>query len=193
MDRQLTMIKATLLIALLSVIPFPLNGQTSAAGAESIERVESKLLSEADRQPWLTQMQSELKIEGKEKGPFGLAQDLTVKKVVQATRKAVKSDAFPKAIAAMKISVVLGKSFFIGGQEFKQGGTYLLERKGNKFNIKVSLVAVDQIIFQNTDTNEQVVKQLNALPAGFERDQGFDSVPGVTPANGGSGKIELDD
>jgi hypothetical protein len=107
-----------------------------------------------------------------------------VKPVEKIVKVEVKPNVFPEAIAAMKIPVVMGKSFLIGGQEFRQGGIYVLDRKGNRFNIKVILITSEQIIFQNTDTQERVVKKLNTLPAGFQPGTGLEvDIPGFTPAN----------
>ena len=144
---------------------------------------ELKYLSAKERQQWSSEKRNQLLITKRQTGPFGLSQDLSVKKVAKAAKKVVKSDAFPKAIAEIKIHMVFGQSFVIGAREFRKGETFSLEHNKNTFSIKVSSVNTKQIIFKNVKTGEQVIKQLDAVPEGMERDRGFDAVPGVTPAN----------
>ena len=178
----------------LVVMPCSLfSGEIDSVSSEVSEFTEAKYLSQEARQQWIAKMRNQLIIVKRQTGPFGLPQDLTVKKVEKITKVEVKPNVFPEAIAAMKISVVMGKSFLIGGQEYRQGGNYVLDRKGNKFNIKVILITSEQIIFQNTDTQERVVKELNTLPAGFQRDEGLENIPGFRPANKGPNTIELDE
>ena len=199
METSLT--QFVLLVAfVMGVIPCSLTGaegqdSPTADAASASQATPMKYLTPAEREQWNAEMQRKLLIVKRETGPFGLLQDLTVKKIPKVTKaqQVVKSDAFPKAIGAMVIPVVMGKSFLIRGQEYRQGGIYSLEGKENKFNIKVILVTSEQIIFQNTDTQERVVKQLNALPPGFSRDKGFDAVPGMTPSSKEPGSIELEE
>jgi len=168
-------------------------GEDGSIPSNVSESTEAKYLSQEARPQWIAKKRNQLIIAKRQTGPFGLPQDLTVKKVEKSAKVKVKPNVFPKAIAAMKIPVVMGQSFLIGGQEYRQGGTYSLDRKGNKFNIKVILVTSEQIIFQNADTQERVVKKLNTLPAGFQRDKGLENIPGFRPANKGPNTIELDE
>ena len=150
----------------------------------AFEAVDMRFLSDEAKGTWLAQQRKTLTIEQRKTGPFGLSQDLTAKKVAKVMKnKPVKSDAFPKAIAKIQIHVVFGSSFLIGAREFKKGETFSLEHNQNTFTIRVSSVNTKQIIFKDVTTGEQVIKQLDAVPEGLERDQGFESVPGVIPDN----------
>jgi len=144
---------------------------------------EPKYLSAEERQKWSSDKRSQLLIAKRQTGPFGLSQDLSVKKVTKAAQKTVQLDAFSKAIAEIQIHVVFGQSFLIEAREFRKGEIFSLEHKQNTFTIKVSSVNTKQIIFKNVKTGEQVIKQLDAVPEGVERDRGFESVPGFVPAN----------
>lgn len=163
---------------------------------QEFKAVDTRFLSTDAKQEWLAEMRKQLPIVQQKQGPFGLPQDLTTKKVEKQVveQKAIEANAFPKAIAAMKVSIVMGDTFFSSGQEFKKGEVFSLERKGNRFTIRVVSVNAKQITFKNMDTEEQVIKQLNSLPLGLKPGTGFESVPGVTPANNKStGTLKIDE
>lgn len=128
-------------------------------------------------------IRSQLSVAKRQNGPFGLLQDLSVKKVVEKPK--VNPEIFSKAIAAIQINMVSvsGGSFYIGLEEIKKGEVFPLEYGKNKFNVVVSSIDKGQITFKNMDTQEQVIKRLDSLPVGVEPGDGkLGDIEGVSPA-----------
>ena len=180
---ETSIILSAITLAALSSSLWAAQGKAHSSDRGAVSQTkELKHLTVKERQRWSSEMRGQLLITKRQTGPFGLPQDLSVKKVTKAAKKAVKSDAFAKAIAEIKIHMIIGNSFVIGAREFRKGEAFSLEHNQNTFNIKVSSVNTNQIIFKDVKTGEQVTKRLNAMPKGMQRDQGFENVPGVTPA-----------
>lgn len=183
MDRQI-IIKKALLAASVIVVSA---SDALAAGDADFSELESK------KQPEKIQALSQtLPIVLKKTGPFGLSQDLSVKKVTKVTPKqVVKADVFPKAIGGIPINGVSGHSFLSGAREYREGQTFSLVFGKNKFNVKVISVRASQIQFKNMATGELVIKPTGALPQAFTPDKGLQDVEGVTPTNQGTDSIEV--
>ena len=183
MDRQIIM-KRALIAASVTVV---LASGALAAGEVEFRELESK------KQPEKIQaLRQSLPIVLKKTGPFGLSQDLSVKKVTKVTQKQiVKADVFPKAIGGIPINGVSGHSFLSGAREYEEGQTFSLVFGKNKFNVKVISVRASQIQFKNMATGELVIKPTGALPQGFTPDKGLGDVEGITPTNQGTDSIEV--
>ena len=161
------------------------------AADESSEKNTFQALESKSQPEKVLKLITEISISQRETGPFGLSQDLTVQKITKTQKRVAASNEFSEAIAKISINVVLGKSFLIGSREIKEGGTFPLVYKGNRYNIKVISVRANQITFKNMDTAEQVIKKMGGLPQGFEKSKGKESFPGVVPAGGDQGAVEI--
>lgn len=130
---------------------------------------------------WIEQMRTKLPMSVQDTGPFGMRQDLRVQ-VAQKKKVTSKPGVFLEAIKAIKINAVIAseKKFIIGAREFHLGDAFPIIRGQRQFNIKVSSVKSDHIVFMNVDTGQYVRRNLNALPPGMTRNTGMDAVPGVT-------------
>lgn len=148
---------------------------------------ESKHLMGESREQWILQMRGALAINKLQTGPFGLSQDLTLKKVAPSEKLIVKTNAFPKAVNALKIDIIAanGKSFYIGFREFKKGQIFPLEYGKNKFKVKVTSITKKGMAFENVETGEQVIKKDKEIPDGMKAggDINLKGVNGVTEAN----------
>ncbi|NWK54875.1 hypothetical protein HW115_04595 [Verrucomicrobiaceae bacterium N1E253] len=177
------------MLALLALACLPV----SAADEAKFEAVESRYLLDAEGKEWVKNMRSALAITQQKTGPFGLSQDPSAKKVTP--KKVVQQQdeqAYAKAVAAMRVPIVMGNVFVIGSREFKKGQVFVLERKGISFNVEVISVSTEQIILKNVETGQQVIKQLGNNNV-LKPDKGFE-VDGVVPANQKDpGKVEVKD
>lgn len=160
----------------------------SPAKENSRKGVETRFLTEAEKKNRVGEQRKLLIVAGRKTGPFGLSQDLTRKKITEKKpERVVKSDAFAKAVGALKVQMVSvsEQSFYIGIQEFKKGKVFSLDAKPNKFKVKVTSVTHGQISFENVSTGEVVIRKSKNLPAGMSRGSGanIDDVDGVSREN----------
>ncbi|MGJ8661399.1 MAG: hypothetical protein ACSHXL_05130 [Bacteroidota bacterium] len=148
----------------------------------------SAQLNDENRDQWISDMRNKLTMTTQMIGPFGKLQVEPEKKLArQQTKKkvAVKSDAFKKAVDAIKVNAVNSARgrFFIGSREFTAGDIFPIVKGGNTFKTEVISIKSSSIEFQNVNTKEYVVKNLFDLPKGMMTGSSFQKIDGVTPSN----------
>ncbi len=193
MDQKLSL---TAVILILFVVPSLANDvKTSAMPEKDFKARDSKFLSEAERQTWLEEMRNSLPIVKRSKGPFGLLQNLSAP-VVKKRAAPVRSDAFAKAIQAIKVTAVLpaDDKFFIGSREYVEGQVLPVIHGRRQFNVQIISVALNNILFKNLDTGERVTRKMDVLPQGMSRDGSIEAVKGITrPRDGKATPLNLDE
>lgn len=163
-----------------------MGGASADSAPTSFQAHETKYLVGEGRQQWLTQMRGSLLIVKRETGPFGLYQDLTVKREIKTEKPVVKNNVFPKAVNALKIDIIAsnGKSFYIGFREIKKGQIFPLEYGENKFMVRVTSITKKEIAFENVDTGEKVMKRDKKIPDGMKAGgSNLGGIDGLTPEN----------
>jgi len=179
MDSKIMIGAAVVALFIFSNLEGLSEGESVVESAKTEKIMDAKSLHGKEKQQWIEKMSSQLPIQKRKIGPFGLYQDLTVQKITKTQAKVIKGNFFPEAIAKISINVVLGKSFLIGSREIKEAEVFPLDYKGTRYKVEVVSVRANQITFKNMTTGEQVIKKMGGLPQGFERSKGFDSIPGL--------------
>ena len=183
MDSQV--IKLLIVCGFTVTIPCAMAQQSSAPVPDKtpiFAAQNSRDLVGKDKVEWLAQMKSRMLILSRQTGPFGMAQDLSVR---IAKKKDVKpvSGAFLNMVKAMEINAVIvsEKKFITGSREFSVGDSFSVIRGQRQFNVKVISVKSDSIVFMDANSNEYIRKNLNALPSGMSRKSSMDVIEGITP------------
>ncbi len=154
--------------------------------------LEAKSLDADAKKAYMVEMRAKFPIIKQKLGPFGLSQDLSVKTVAQKHQAVVKTNLFPKAVAAIPINGISKHTILSGATEYRAGEIISLVYKHHQFQIKILSISPSKIAFKNIKTGEVFVRQTNAQPKGFQKSGSGNLVPnGVIPAKKGGGVIEI--
>ena len=149
--------------------------------------VPSRYLAD-DTESFLIAMNRKLKINYRDRGPFGLSQKPGEEKgwvpPTRPDRKRVTP--FADIIAAINVSAVFSadQEFMVESTIYRQAQVVPLQVEGRKMSVRIENVGASAITFKNLDSGEVVQKRLDLLPRGVMVGIGPDSVPGVVPFGG---------
>ncbi|MGJ8676821.1 MAG: hypothetical protein ACSHX0_04845 [Akkermansiaceae bacterium] len=182
--------RITILLSFLTFVALAQDDKTKELTTEEksvfVEQ-RSALLNDENRDQWILAMRAKLPMTTQRIGPFGKPQVESEKRITKQQTKrevVVKSDAFQKAVDAIKVNAVNSTrdKFFIGSREFRVGDVFPVVKDGNTFKTKVISIKSTSIKFQNVNNKEYVIKNLFDLPAGMASGSSLKKIDGVSPS-----------
>lgn len=134
------------------ILPLLLGCSCSILSAQS-PHPQSALKGEA----YITTMKQRLTINQRDRDPFGLHQDLTVRRHKEPKQSETRTS-LAEATAALKITAVNGSlSFIHGPREFRLGETFILKSKKQTYRVRVQSIAASAITLLEISSGERAV------------------------------------
>ncbi|NNC88138.1 MAG: hypothetical protein HKN82_06720 [Akkermansiaceae bacterium] len=136
---------------------------------------------------YVAQLRARMAINGRDRGPFGLFQDLSNSKqglLPVTTRKIERKPQTPFADVVKSIPIAavfpLEQEFLVGSRTFRTGQVFPLVASGENISVQVVAVRSSSVRFKNIRSGEVLDKRLDLLPDGVTSGGGSIQVQGVT-------------
>ncbi len=161
-----------------------------AKEAGPVSATPSRYVGPAEMESYVASLSTVFLIRGRERDPFGQAQDPDAKPIIKAStplavRRAAPIQATPFAdiVRLIVVTTIMPgeKRFLIGTRSIKKGDQLALNFRSKPIRVQITEVTSREIGFRNLDTGEIASRKLDMLPTGMTPGSRGIAAPGMVP------------